>query len=420
MSRPIIKIKGMGVLLPGISEACETMEAFRNIVFNGECCLSEFDYPGIPLKLAGQIKGWVPESRLNFKKKYLEKYSRATLFAMAAFQNALEDSGLNSEDLSNDRTVIIVCSTHFNFGNASGYLKKLDHGGCDELGFEYWLNGTSGSILTTVCYSYNIECPTLTVTGGCNAGARGLHIAYDMLHSDQIDRAIIISTEAPLDPIFLSGTVYQSKKGFRSSSLSEDPGTVRPHDQTQCGNSVGEGAVATILEADRSEDTEMNEKHAFRVYCHTSRKNGSSPVFTESPINIVKGIKKLLDQAGISLDDVGFVNDFCEGGRMLENFFCEGVKLLREQLDYHGDIHLTNQEAAFSHSLSNVGMIKFLSNALMMEHKTIAPSVNCQQAYEKLLATPVIGKAIPMNKKYSLLISGGGGGDFTSILLEAV
>lgn len=420
IEKPIVEITGVGMLLPGGDNGiCNGLNEFWEVLQNNKCCISEYYHQEIPLRIAGQVRGWDPMKELDIPHFFLKKYSRGTLLSVASTKRALEHSGLKGSDLSNERTLLILTSVLFTFENLSTYYNSYADKGHKGVGIGFWISGTPGSMASTICSLLDIECQTMTMSGSCNVGSRAIETAYDLFKAGRFDRAIIIGVDATLDPVFLSASLYKSRTGYRAASLSKNPESIRPHDKQLDGNAPGEGAVTIVLE---KKDKKIGKESSipFRIYSQSSRKNGSSPVSSGIPINFSHDLNKVLREADINLNEVGFINDFCEGAYYIESFYSEAINHIRDRFNYYKSLTLTNHEGAFGHIPGATSLIKLLANLLMMDKNIIAPVTNCREKFIKLNADPVIGNALKKPVNHSLIMSGGSGGDATTILLEKV
>ena len=418
-------LAGTGAVLPGPDDPCLDPPTLWEIIRTGTTCLSPFDtsYDGerLPLRVAGQVKNWNPAAAIGVPDRIAARMARVTALSTGAVMNALGDAGLTPADLNDDRTVLVVASMQFAFQEAGRYFAAYERGGPSALGMDYWLTGTPGSVASGICSVLGIRAQTLNITGGCNCSLRALEIAATLLHIGAVDRAVVVGTDATLDRIFVASTVHEGRRGFRASTLSADPGAVRPHDEQQDGNAPGEGALAVVLDSSRAgtgtgsgEATRLPLRLRFR----SSRNNGLNPVDSGTSDNFVADVQDLLVRADIGMERLAFVNGFAEGTRNIENLFCDTVEGLRRAMDYGGRLLLTNQEAAFGHISGCAGLLKFVSAALMFRHGTVAPVVGCRTPYARLDATPVLTEGVPVDDRYALLISSGAGGDATSLLIE--
>ena len=405
-------VRGAGFVLPGPDGVCTDTAGFWPIVRDGVCCLSELDVPDLPLRIAGQVRGWDPVAALGISERTAGRTARAALLAAGAVRGALDDAGLTAAELDDDRTVLIVASLQFAFAETARYHEKLARGGVAAVGLDYWMTGTPPSVVGTVASMLGIDCPTLSLASSCNAPLRALDVACSLMRAGDADRVILVGVDSTIDPVFVAGSVYTSRQGYRASSLSADPGSVRPHDAVQEGNATGEGAIAVLLEAGQGPGLRC------RLHLRSSRSNGASVVATGPPDNLVRDLVHVLESAGRELADVGFLNTYADGNRFVEDHFCQMLESAQHKLGPAGSLLLTNQEAAFGHIAGVGGLVKLLASLLMLRHGTAGPVIGCRTPYDRLPATPVIGGSRPIDADAAIAVSAGAGGDATTALIE--
>ncbi|MFD7508709.1 beta-ketoacyl synthase [Streptomyces sp. NPDC059853] len=411
---PWLRLAGAGLVLPGPDgTACTDLGTFWRVISEGISCLSPYRHPDLPLRLAGQVTGWDPVAALPVPERTARRLSRAARLAMGAVHGALTDAGLTGADLDPERTVLIASSLQFAFPEAERYHTVGQAKGYAALGLDYWMTGTPPSVVGAVASALGLPVPTLSVAGSCNVALRALETALLMFRCGDIDRAIVVGIDTTVDPVFVAGTSYESRSGYRATSLSADPGDIRPHDAVQDGNATGEGAVAVVLDRDTGAG---GLRHRLRL--HSSRSNGPSAVATGPPDNVARDVAAVLRPAGRGPADVAFVSDYADGNRFVEDHLCGALAATRTAFGYEGPLLLTNQEAVFGHVAGTGGLVKYLASLLMLRNGRITPSVNCRTPYARLPGTPVPVGGLPTDGDAALVISSGAGGDATSMLIE--
>ncbi|HEV3170468.1 MAG TPA: beta-ketoacyl synthase N-terminal-like domain-containing protein [Actinocrinis sp.] len=419
-----VRLAGAGVILPGPDGVCADLKTFWEIVHGGLCCLSPYEYPGSPLRIAGLVHGWDPARELEVGEKFASRTARASLLALGAVRAALADAGLAPEDLDDGRTVLVSASLQFAFAETGRYFDKLAAGGPAALGMDYWMTGTPPAVLGSVATTLGIKCPTLNIAGSCNVPLRAVEVVLGMFRSGDADRAVIVGVDTAVDPVYVSSATYTSRQGYRASSLSADPASIRPHDELLDGNATGEGAVAVILENAVLENPEARgagEGAAgteWRIHTRTSRSNGPSVVATGPPDRVADDIVSVLAAADRSPDRIAFVDDYADGNRFVEDHFCAVVARVRETLDYAGPLTVTNQEAAFGHVAGIGGLVRLLGTLMMLERGSVGPVVNCREPYRALAADSVVGAPQATGGDAALVVAAGAGGDATTLLVE--
>ncbi|MFC8988470.1 beta-ketoacyl synthase [Streptomyces sp. NPDC057115] len=414
---PLLRLSGAGFVLPGPDGgACTDLDTFWRVVRDGTSCLSPYNRPGLPLRIAGTVGQWDPEKELPLSQRQIRRSSRAGLMATGAVARALEQAGLTAADLDAERTALVACSLQFAFPETERYYELAREKGVAALGMEYWLNGTPPSVIGTVASGLRLPCQTLSVAGSCNVALRTLHLVQQMFRCGDIDRAVVVGVDTTVDPVFVAGTSHTGRSGYRASSLSDDPSDVRPHDEIQTGNATGEGALAVVLEDPAATGDRPGLR--YRAHLRTSRSNGPSTVATGPPDNVVGDVLATLASAARGPGDLAFVNDYADGNRFVEDHLCQALAGIRKATGYEGGLRLTNQEAVFGHVAGTGGLVKLLGSLLMLRHGRIAPSANTLTPYAALPGDPVLAGGLATGGDSALVLASGAGGDATSMLIE--
>lgn len=419
-SSDYMKLTGIGFALPDIKKfgICNSKKRFWEIIKNGECVLSKTpEYQNYDIGVAGKIHNW-QRDELNISEKYIEKYSKATLLGILATKKALEDAEYSSKELSNARTLLVVASTMLTLETVNKQFTTLFNHSKSKVGFDFFIQGTPGSIACGISKVLELDCPVLTLTGSCASTLNAIQLASEKLLLNYVDKVIIVGVDDSNDPLYFSSVSYQMKTKKTIAAITDNPLDVRPHDMNTKGNACGQGAIAIIMEREDSKNNCSENTQVFRLHYSNSRRNGHGMFDCGNPDNFGKSVKEVLKDAKIGLGEVGFINDFAEGADFIEEFFIQALNYIRKENEYDGEIYLTNQEAAFGHIGGIAGILKLVCNLMMMNEGIITPSINCEKKFASLCATPIIKKYIEKKSKYSMLMSCGAGGDCSIMLIE--
>ncbi len=411
-----LAIRGIGMILPGLEKPCEDLSRFKEIIRNGHSQLRRVLLnSNEDIHIAGIIEEQYIDD-FDLPERYRKKYSKAAFLGAMAVKNALKNANLTQEEMTRKKIALFCASSIFAQENVSKMYEKYYLYGKESVGFDFMLQGTPASVPCAISKLLNLDYPIYPIAGSCVSSPHALQFAIDKIELDKIDIAIVVGVDALFEPLYLASSTYKMKNGQTLSNLTKCADNVCPHSDCTKGNACGEGAISLILE--RYNPSKNYEIMPFKIYYENSRKNGKNLFDAGEPSNIVDTILGVLEQAGIELKDVSFMNSFCEGTMFIEDFFNEMIHELRKKIRFDGEILISNQEAAFGHIGGATGLIKVLSNLMSMEDNEIYPVVNCKNVNLRLEGTPVIGKPLRKESKYSLVINNGAGGDCSVLLLE--
>src|SRR5207244_7170051 len=113
-----VAITGVGAVTPLGLDAAETWRAAR-AGESGIGWISTFDTDGLPVRIAGEVKGFDPTQVVSAKEA--RKLERNVLLGVAAGREAVADAGLNGHDPS--RVGVIFGSA---IGGVPGLLAQHD------------------------------------------------------------------------------------------------------------------------------------------------------------------------------------------------------------------------------------------------------------------------------------------------------
>ena len=239
MSRRVV-ITGLGAVSP-LGNDVPTM--WKNMV-DGVCGIDEitaFDTSDLKVHIAGTVKGFQPE--LYFEKREAKKLDIYCQYAMAAAQQAVDDSGILGHIDENRFGVYIGAG----IGGLQTFVDNtvgLDHGGPRKVS-PFFIPMMIGNIATgNVAIRFNAKGVSLSVMSACATGTNSIGEAFHAVKDGYADAIIAGGAEAVVARLTIAG--FQNMKAL---SLNPDPKTAsRPFDKDRNGFVMGEGAGMLILE----------------------------------------------------------------------------------------------------------------------------------------------------------------------------
>lgn len=242
MKNDRIVITGMGAISPlGLSVA----ETWNNAVqgVSGVGPITLFDASNFLVQIACEVKGFLPERYLPAKE--VRRRDRFELFAAAAAQEALQQSGLEVTEANASRIGVVIAS-------AIGGLNSLQDAilGVHEEGPRrvspftipmLMTNGAAGML----AIDHGIRGPSFSVASACASGIDAIGTAWMLLRSGVVDVAITGASEAPITAV---GVACFDRLGAMSRRNQDYSATPQPFDLNRDGLVMGEGAALLVLE----------------------------------------------------------------------------------------------------------------------------------------------------------------------------
>lgn len=204
-----------------------------------------FDAHDYLVRIAAEVKGFDPEKYLPGKEA--RRRDRFELFAAAAVQEALAQSGLVIDDTNRAYVAVIIASAIGGIEALSDNLDILRAEGPRRISpFAIPMLMSNGAAGMTAI-DLGIHGPSYSIASACASGADAIGLAWTLLRAGIIDIAIAGASEATITPL---GVAAFDRVG--ATSRRNDDCTPRPFDRERDGLVMGEGAAVLVLERSSS------------------------------------------------------------------------------------------------------------------------------------------------------------------------
>jgi 3-oxoacyl-[acyl-carrier-protein] synthase II len=301
-----IVISGMGCLTPLGNSRCELWDGFRN-ARSGIRRITAFDPSEFSVQIAGEVRGIDPYLFLNSKER--PHVCRAAVLALNAARQALEDANLNPEMLSlEDRRRVGVI-----LGSGGGGLEFT------ERQYAHWFaneprkasvytipTSTIGGLSSEISMAFHLHGPSHVVSTGCTSSTDALFYACESIIQGRADIIVTGGCDAPLAPGILAGFCLMR---ILTSSWNDQPEKgSRPFSADRDGFVLGEGAWMFVVETERSAKARGARIYA-EILGYGSTCDAHHRVrLDESGIEPARAMEMALQDAGISREDIDYVN----------------------------------------------------------------------------------------------------------------
>jgi len=240
--RKRVVITGLGVVIP-IGIGVQT--AWKNVCEgrSGIGHLTRFDPTGFETKIAGEVKGFIPENYIE--KKEIKKMDLFIQYALAAAQEAVEDSQLRITPENSEQIGVIVGTGLGGLPTIEKYHRVLMEKGPGRI-TPFFIpmliaNLASGQI----AIRFGAKGPNTCVVTACATGAHCIGDAFRVIMYGDAKAIIAGGTEANITPLTIGG--FNSMKAL-STRNGEPEKASRPFEKNRDGFVVAEGAGILILE----------------------------------------------------------------------------------------------------------------------------------------------------------------------------
>jgi 3-oxoacyl-[acyl-carrier-protein] synthase II len=404
-----VVVTGLGVVSP-IGNDVPSFEAGLAAGISGVGPITRFDASALSCRIAGEVKGFKPEN--YFEKRDVARTDRVQQLAMAAAQEAIQDSQLNLD--AEDRERIAVYVTSGIGGGESFESEVLQAAVRGPSRFSPFLipKLIVDAIPALIAQRFRLYGGTSSVVSACASGTQMLGEAFEAIRRSDAD---IIVTGASDAAVTMTGIgAFGNMRAL--STRNDDPGHAsRPFDKERDGFVMGEGAGVLILE--RLDHALRRGAHVYGEILAQAVTSDAYHITSPDPEarQIVRAMRTAIDRAGLSLSDVDYVN--AHGTSTPANDRTESLALQKLFGERAALVPISSTKSMIGHLLGAAGAVETVACMLTLKNDTVYPTINYVTPDPECPLDYVPNVARSASVRYILKSSFGFGGHNVSLVL---
>lgn len=406
-----VVITGLGALTP-IGNDLPTF--WENAIKgkSGAGPITSFDTTRFKTKFACELKDF--DVNAFFNRKEQRKYDPFTQYALVASDEAIKDSRIDFSSTDRDRVGVIWGSGNGGIQTFESQLKEYYKGD----GSPRFSPNLIPRILVDmpagiISIRHDLRGVNYCPVSACATSTTAIIDAFNYIRWNKADVIISGGSEAAITPSTIGG--FGSAKAL--STQNDNPKEAsKPFDVDRNGFVMGEGAGALILE-----EYEHAKKRGAKIYgeivgggmaADAHHLTGTHP----EGRGAIKGMTLAFEEAGISTDEVDYINMHATStpqGDVSELKAVESLFGARKSLALGGTKSMTG------HLLGAAGAVEAILSIKSIETGVIPPTINTQTIepdFVNLFDFPL--KAKQQEVKYALSNTFGFGGHIAAILFK--
>jgi 3-oxoacyl-[acyl-carrier-protein] synthase II len=370
MSNRRVVVTGLGVVSPiGID-----LKSFWENLVNGKSGIrpiTQFDAATFDCRIAGEIPNFNPS--LYFKNpKDVRRADRFAQLAMASAKLALEDSGLDLQNIDRTRFGVLV-------GSGIGGLKSLEdqhtilmNKGASRISPfmvpMMIVNMASGLI----SMEYDLEGPNFSIVTACATAANSIGEAWRMIRYGDADGFLAGGSEAVISPLGIAGFCSMRAMSTRNDQPEK---ASRPFDRDRDGFVMGEGAGILVLE-----EYEKAKARGARIYCELAGYGLTSDAYhmtTPRPDGapVARAMQLALDKAGANVAEIDYINAHATSTAVGDLSESNAIKLLAGRYAHEG-LLISSTKSMTGHLLGGAGGVESAVCILAIKNGIVPPTIN--------------------------------------------
>ncbi len=362
-----VVITGLGAVTPignNVSDMWKSVE-------EGKCGIgriTHFDVEGWNVTLAGEVKGFDPESFTT--RSEARKMDLFTQYALAAAQEAMDDSGLDISAEDSDRCGVILSSGIGGLGTIQRECLRGESKSYERLSPHFIPMSITNMAAGHISIRFGLHGMCTCVVTACAGGSNAIGDSFRQIKDGYHDIMLCGGSEASITSLGIGG--FSSMKALSSS---DDPNRASiPFDKERNGFVMGEGAGVLVLE-----EYEHAKARGARIYAELAGYGSTCDAnHVTAPLEdgsmASKCMTKAMEEAGLAPGEIDYINAHGTSTVLNDKSETKAVKLAFG--DAAGKLAISSTKSMTGHLLGASGAVEAVITTLAVQKDCIPPTVN--------------------------------------------
>ncbi len=411
-----VVVTGLGVVSPlglGAERSFSALLAGRS----GISRIERIDVSDLPSKIAGQVpRGSEPGQYDPLRvasAKELRRYDEFILFALAAADEAVADSGWKPQtEAEQEQTGVLIGSGIGGLPSIAENAVKLEREGPRRIS-PYFIPGSLINEASGVAsIRFGFKGPNHAVVTACATGAHALGDAARLIAVGDAEVMLAGGAEAATCRLTLAGFAIMRAMSTGFNDRPEEAS--RPWDRARDGFVIGEGAGAVVLE-----ELEHARARGARIYAEIVGYGLSGDAYHLSAPDprgdgARRAMNAALQRARLNPEQIGYINAHATSTPVGDPVEIAAVKQL---FGVHAQgVALSSTKSATGHLLGAAGAVEAIFSILALRHGVLPPTLNLEQPDPECDLDLVPREAREKRIRYALSNSFGFGGTNAALI----
>lgn len=374
MSKRRVVVTGMGVLAPnGIG-----VEEFQRAIFSGKSgirSITRFDATAFKTKVAGEAQGFDP---LNYMPiAVVRKTDRFAQLGLAAANMALKEAGLDKgHSLLKEAAVIIGSGAGGSSFHEEMIAVFLESHQPKKLAASSVSRITSNAVSAYIALENQIKGSNYVISTACSSSANAIGEAFKKVQNGASDVVVAGGVEAPITPVTIG--MYEAMMVLGSSLSEKESEASRPFDKTRNGFVMAEGSACLILE--ELESALSRKANIYAEIIGFASNCGAYHMVAPNPSgeDAQEVMKKAIDDAGISIEQIDYINAHGTSTKYNDLAETRAIKNL-----FGGRAHqipVSGIKSMIGHTIGASAAIQAVATCLSLRCGYLAPTINLKNS----------------------------------------
>lgn len=364
-----VVITGLGAITP---IGNNIKDYWDNLIagVSGADLITSFNPEKFKTKFACEVKNFNPEN--HFDRKEARKLDRFVQFAMVAADEAVKDSGIETDKLDLDRVGVIFGSGIGGFGTFHNEVKGYLEGDGTPRFNPFFIPKIIPDIPAGhISIKYGFRGPNYATVSAC---ATSTHAIIDAFNLIRLNKASIILTGGAEAGVNEPGVGGFNAMQAISTRNEEYKTASRPFDATRDGFVLGEGAGALILE-----ELEHAKARGAKIYAEivgggmTGDANHITAPHPEG-IGAANVMKLAIEDGELKPTDIDYVNVHGTSTPLGDLAEIKAIKAVFG--DHAYKLNISSTKSMTGHLLGATGAVEAIASILATKNDLVPPTIN--------------------------------------------
>jgi 3-oxoacyl-[acyl-carrier-protein] synthase II len=368
MPRRIV-ISGIGAITPlGL-----TPEAFWQGLREGRSGvgpITRFDTAEFDVHIGAEVKGFDPLSFMD--RKEARRADRYTQYAIASARQAVEDAGLNLEQLDRERCGVYLGSGIGGMETYDTEFRTLFSKGPRRVSPLFVPMMIANMAAGQISMILGFKGPNMTTVTACSSANNAIGEAFHAIREEKADVMMTGGAEAAFVPIAIAG--FANMKALCEEFQDEPERASRPFDAKRAGFVMGEGAGMLVLE-----ELEHALARGARIYAEVLGYGTSADAhhMTAPPENGEGGahaMRRAIRDAGVDPSEIDYINAHGTSTPLGDVAETRAVKAIFGE--HARRLAISSTKSMHGHLLGAAGAVELIACIMAIRDQVLPPTIN--------------------------------------------
>ncbi len=410
-----VVVTGLGAITP-LGNSID--ELWKNLVegVSGAAPITRFDATNFKTKFACEVKNY--NSSDHFDRKEARKLDMFAQFAVIAAAQAVQDSGINQEDIDHDEVGVIWGAGIGGIQTFTKEVKNYVEGDGTPRFSPFFIPMMIGDIAAGhISMKFGFRGPNFNTVSACASSTNAIGEAYNLIRLGKAKAFVTGGSEAAICEAGMGG--FTSMQAV--STRNDDPKTAsRPFDKDRDGFVMGEGGASLILE-----EYDHAIARGAKIYCEVVGAGMTADAHhLTAPHPEGLGAKNVMKMAlrdnDINPNEIDYIN--VHGTSTPRGDIAETLAIKEVFGEHAYELNISSTKSMTGHLLGAAGAIESIACILAIKDGIIPPTINHftddPEIDPKLNLT--FNKAQKREIKVALSNTFGFGGHNASVIFKAI